>query len=73
MVSRLWALLHPGEALPAAHQVLEEACAYIRRLQAEADGLAERLGDQMPPPPAAGRQDDDDDVAQLVIFRSLLT
>lgn len=41
MVSRLWALLHPGEALPAAHQVLEEACAYIRRLQAEADGLAE--------------------------------
>ncbi|CAN6381679.1 unnamed protein product [Urochloa humidicola] len=75
LVSRLRALLPPGPATAAAASstaaVLEETCAYIRRLHAEVDGLADRLAKLLAAAaedsPAAGG-----DAAAQLIIRALL-
>ncbi|PAN43288.1 hypothetical protein GQ55_8G223400 [Panicum hallii var. hallii] len=70
LVSRLRALLPPGASTSSTAQVLDETVAYIRRLHAEVDGLAERLARLMPEDhqPYGGAADD---AAQLII-RALL-
>jgi hypothetical protein len=76
LVARLRALLPPaGQAVASSSSstalAVEEACAYIRRLHAEVDGLADQLARLLAP---AGDNDEDDADHQLILRAlSLLT